>query len=87
MTTHTLAELEQTQDFIRRHIGPNAEQTQTMLNDIGAETVDDLINEIVPDDIRLTQLPAIEESKTEVQALSDLKAVASLNKVNDTYIG
>jgi len=87
MTTHTLAELEQTQDFIRRHIGPNAEQTQTMLNDIGAETVDDLINEIVPDDIRLSQLPAIEESKTEVQALSDLKAVASLNKVNDTYIG
>jgi glycine dehydrogenase len=87
MTTHTLAELEQTQDFIRRHIGPNAEQTQTMLNDIGAETVDDLINEIVPSDIRLSQLPAIEESKTEVQALSDLKAVASLNKVNDTYIG
>ena len=87
MTTQTLAELEQTQDFIRRHIGPNAEQTQAMLNDIGAETVDDLINEIVPADIRLSQLPAIEESKTEVKALADLKAVASLNKVNDTYIG
>ncbi|WP_353518922.1 aminomethyl-transferring glycine dehydrogenase [Thalassotalea sp. SU-HH00458] len=87
MTTQSLSELEQTQDFIRRHIGPNAEQTQAMLNDIGAESVDALINEIVPSDIRLANLPAIEESKTEVKALADLKAVASLNKVNDTYIG
>jgi glycine dehydrogenase len=87
MTTQSLAELEQTQDFIRRHIGPNAEQTQAMLNEIGAESVDALINEIVPSDIRLADLPAIEESKTEVQALADLKAVARLNKVNDTYIG
>ena len=83
----SLAQLEQTQDFIRRHIGPNAAQTKAMLNDIGAESVDALIDEIVPSDIRLADLPAIEESKTEVQALSDLKAVASLNKVNDTYIG
>ncbi|PAJ74097.1 glycine dehydrogenase (aminomethyl-transferring) [Pseudoalteromonas sp. NBT06-2] len=84
---NSLEQLEQKQDFIRRHIGPDAAQTQAMLNDIGAESVDALINEIVPADIRLADLPAIEESKTEVQALADLKAVASLNKVNDTYIG
>ena len=83
----TLHELEQTQDFIRRHIGPNEAQTQAMLNDMGAESVDALIDEIVPNSIRLPQLPAIEESKTEVKALADLKAVASLNKVNNTYIG
>lgn len=83
----SLAELEQTQNFIRRHIGPNAEQTQAMLKDIGAESVDALIDQIVPSDIRLADLPAIEESKTEVQALADLKKVASLNKVNETYIG
>ena len=91
MTTQSLApslvDLEQTQNFIRRHIGPNAQETQTMLNDIGAESVDALINEIVPSDIRLSQLPAIGESKTEVQALADLKAVASLNKINTSYIG
>ncbi|MBA6416784.1 aminomethyl-transferring glycine dehydrogenase [Colwellia sp. 6M3] len=83
----SLAELEQTQNFIRRHIGPNAEQTQAMLSDIGAESIDALIDQIVPSDIRLADLPAIEESKTEVQALADLKKVASLNKVNETYIG
>ena len=84
---NSLSELEQTQDFIRRHIGPSEAQTQAMLNDIGAESVDALIDEIVPSDIRLPDLPNIEESKTEAKALADLKAVARLNKVNDTYIG
>ena len=83
----SLAQLEQSQDFIRRHIGPSEAQTQAMLNDIGAESIDALIDEIVPNDIRLTELPAIGDSKTEVQALADLKVVANLNKVNTTYIG
>jgi len=83
----SLAQLEQTQDFIHRHIGPSATQTQAMLNDIGAESVDALIDEIVPNDIRLAELPNIGDSKTEVQALADLKTVASLNKVNTSYIG
>jgi len=83
----SLTQLEQTQDFIRRHIGPNEAQTQAMLNDIGAESVNALIDEIVPNDIRLTELPAIGTSKTEVQALIDLKAVANLNKINTSYIG
>ncbi|MEI6893812.1 MAG: aminomethyl-transferring glycine dehydrogenase [Colwellia sp.] len=83
----SLTQLEQTQDFIRRHIGPSEAQTQAMLADLGVESVDALIDEIVPSDIRLTGLPNIEESKTEVQALAELKAVASLNKINDSYIG
>ena len=87
MTTPSLFDLEQTQDFIRRHIGPDEAQTQAMLNDIGAESVDALIDEIVPSDIRLADLPNIEASKTEVKALSDLKEIASKNIVNDTYIG
>ena len=87
LSASSLSELEQTQDFIRRHIGPSEAQTKAMLTDIGVESVDALIDEIVPSDIRLTDLPNIEESKTEVKALADLKAVASLNKVNDTYIG
>ena len=83
----SLAELEQTQDFIRRHIGPSEVQTQAMINEMGVESVDTLIDEIVPSDIRLPQLPAIGDSKTEVKALADLKAVANLNKVNTSYIG
>ncbi|TRX54509.1 aminomethyl-transferring glycine dehydrogenase [Thalassomonas sp. M1454] len=87
MSTQSLTQLEQTEDFIRRHIGPSAEQTDAMLKEIGSDSVDALIDEIVPSDIRLANLPAIGESKTEVQALADLKAVASLNKVNTSHIG
>ncbi len=83
----SLTQLEQTQDFIRRHIGPSATQTQAMLNDLGADSVDALIDEIVPSNIRLSALPDIGESKTEVQALADLKAIANVNKVNTSYIG
>ena len=43
-----LSDLEQTQDFIRRHIGPDEAQTQAMLAEIGADSVDALIDEIVP---------------------------------------
>ena len=83
----TLNELEQSENFIRRHIGPSAEQTKVMLSDMGVDSVDALIDEIVPADIRLPNLPNIEESKTEAQALADLKKVASLNKVNSSNIG
>lgn len=83
----SLAELEQTHDFMRRHIGPNTEQTQAMLADLGVESVDALINDIVPSSIRLPELPNIGNSKTEVQALADLKAIASKNVVNNSYIG
>ena len=54
---NSLSELEQTQDFTRRHIGPSESQTQVMLNEIGAESIDALIDEIVPSDIRLADLP------------------------------
>ncbi|WOH39253.1 aminomethyl-transferring glycine dehydrogenase [Thalassotalea fonticola] len=87
MSTQTLSQLEQTQNFIRRHIGPNSEQTKAMLEEIGADSVDALIDEIVPANIRLADLPNIGDSKTEVKALSDLKAVASLNVVNQSNIG
>ena len=83
----SLYELEQTQDFIRRHIGPDEAQTAAMLADLGADSLDALIDEIVPSSIRLPELPAIEESKTEVKALKELKAIASQNVVNTSYIG
>jgi glycine dehydrogenase len=87
MSQLPLSQLEQTEDFIRRHIGPDEKQTQAMLADIGAESVDALIDEIVPANIRLSDLPNIEDSKTEAQALADLKQVAQLNKVYKSYIG
>jgi len=83
----SLTQLEQTDAFIARHIGPDIQQTKAMLSEMGAESIDALIDEIVPNNIRLSDLPSIGESKTEVQALADLKVIASKNQINTTYIG
>jgi glycine dehydrogenase len=75
----SLEQLEQKQDFIRRHIGPDAAQVSAML--------EELIEQTVPAGIRLQQGLAIGESRTEVETLSYLKSVASKNKVFKSYIG
>ena len=88
-STHaaSLFELEQTEDFIRRHIGPDESQTTAMLADLGVDSISTLIDDIIPEDIRLAELPALTNSKTEVTALAELKEIANKNVVNTSYIG
>jgi glycine dehydrogenase len=83
----SLEQLEQKQDFIRRHIGPDANQLSAMLADLGVSSVEEFMNETVPASIRLEQGLNIGESRTEVETLSYLKSVASKNKVFKSYIG
>ena len=85
--TRTLSDLEQTTDFTRRHIGPDAEQTQAMLADLGVNSLEDLITQTVPDSIRLDDALAMDDSLTEADALAYLRTLADQNKVNKTYIG
>ena len=42
-----------TNSFQRRHIGPNKNEQKQMLDAIGVDSLDQLINETVPNDIRL----------------------------------
>ncbi|NOU51496.1 aminomethyl-transferring glycine dehydrogenase [Pseudoalteromonas sp. JBTF-M23] len=83
----SLEQLEQKQDFIRRHIGPSPAQVTDMLNALGVSSVEELIGQTVPAAIRLEQGLNIGESRTEVETLSYLKSVASKNKVFKSYIG
>ncbi|MCF6459374.1 aminomethyl-transferring glycine dehydrogenase [Pseudoalteromonas sp. MMG024] len=83
----SLEQLEQKQDFIRRHIGPDANQMSAMLAELGVSSVEELMNETVPASIRLEQGLSIGESRTEVETLSYLKSVASKNKIFKSYIG
>lgn len=84
---NSLAELEQKQDFIRRHIGPGEAETKEMLAEVGAESLDDLMQQTVPDAIRLKQPLNLGDSETEIEALSHLKSVASKNKIMVSNIG
>ncbi|HTN44952.1 MAG TPA: aminomethyl-transferring glycine dehydrogenase [Flavipsychrobacter sp.] len=77
----------QQEEFIERHIGPNAQDTQKMLQTIGVNTMQELISRTVPQDIRwdreLNLPPAISES----DYLRELKEVSLKNKIFKTYIG
>ena len=43
-------------DFIRRHIGASDAQVKKMLTDLSLETLDDLVNEVVPETVSYTHL-------------------------------
>lgn len=79
--------LEFTDHFVNRHIGPDQSETTDMLKIIGIESLDKLIDETVPDQIRMKKPLAISKAKSEVEFLADLKKVAAKNKVFKSYIG
>ena len=85
--TRTLSQLENQNEFIARHIGPSPQQQEKMLQTIGAGSLPSLIDAIVPQDIRLPELPAVGEAITEQQALAELKTIAGRNKRFKSWIG
>ncbi|MGB0894668.1 MAG: aminomethyl-transferring glycine dehydrogenase [Parashewanella sp.] len=87
MSKQTLTQLEQHELFLSRHIGPDAEQQQQMLNFVGAESLDDLMEQIVPESIRLSRELTIGRSNNEAEGLDYLRSVAQKNQVFKSYIG
>ncbi|QSX34454.1 aminomethyl-transferring glycine dehydrogenase [Shewanella avicenniae] len=87
MTKQTLAQLEQHDLFIRRHIGADADQQQQMLNYVGADSLEDLTAQIVPEAIRLGRELALDDSCTEAAGTECLREIAAKNKVFKSYIG
>jgi glycine dehydrogenase len=87
VSSHSLAQLEQKEDFIRRHIGPTATQASEMLSCLGVSSMDELISQTVPESIRLDHPLSVGDSRTEVETLSYLKSVAQKNIINKSYIG
>ena len=83
----TLAQLEQKNAFVRRHIGPGEDEIQAMLASVGADSLDDLMAQTVPAAIQLDKPIEVGEGETEVNALAALKAVAGKNKINRSFIG
>jgi glycine dehydrogenase len=87
MTAPTLAALEQRDEFIHRHLGPNAEEQSAMLAAIGASTLDDLIVQTVPAGIRLPAPLPLEAPQREHEALARIKGIAAKNVVKKSLIG
>jgi len=77
----------QQHEFQSRHIGPSAEETESMLSTIGVNSIDELINRTIPSAIRLKEPLQTPGSVSEYEYLRNLKIVASKNKIFKTYIG
>jgi glycine dehydrogenase len=73
--------------FPNRHIGPNAGQTKQMLQLLGRPTLDTLIDEAVPKQIRLQQPLRLPAGRGEYEVLGGLKTIASQNQVFRSFIG
>ncbi len=73
--------------FVDRHIGVNEEDIEHMLNVIGVDSLETLINETVPPQIRLKDKLKLDESVTEYRFIENLKKLAKMNKVFKSYIG
>ncbi len=83
----SLSALEQHDEFIARHIGPDAAETAAMLAAVGAASLDELIGQTLPASIRLAQPLAIPAPLREHEALAKLKAIAAKNAVMKSLIG
>ncbi len=86
-TTPALSELENTNEFIARHIGPTAEEQARMLEALGVFDLGTLMAEIVPASIRRQSPMQLPPAIGEAQALAELKAIAQKNRVLKSFIG
>jgi len=83
----SLSQLFNHQEFIERHIGPCEAEKAEMLSYVGASSLEDLVAQTVPANIRFNRALDIPPAQREADALADLKAVASKNVVNKSFIG
>lgn len=76
-----------TDAFALRHIGPREADLQHMFKAIGVESIDQLIYETLPDDIRLKAPLNLEPAMTEYEYMSHIQQLGNKNKIFRSYIG
>src|SRR5262252_3704127 len=90
MTTHareiTAATVDAT-SFVPRHIGPSATEIRAMLDLLGYDSLDSLIDATVPSKIRLNRPLAIHAPMSEHEALSSLRETIRRNQIARSYLG
>jgi glycine dehydrogenase len=74
-------------NFKERHIGSNADDIQQMLAVLGISSLDALIDQTVPQSIRLSRPLKLPEALSEYAALTKLKEIALKNQVFRSFIG
>lgn len=73
--------------FLPRHIGPNADEIQQMLDFLGFSTLEALIDTTVPPGIRLGRSLQLPPARSEYAALKQLQEIAAQNQIFRSFIG
>lgn len=76
-----------TDAFALRHIGPRETDLQHMLQTIGVESIEQLVYETLPDDIRLKAPLNLDPAMTEYEFSNHILQLGNKNKLFKTYIG
>ncbi|MGY5851644.1 aminomethyl-transferring glycine dehydrogenase [Salegentibacter sp. F14] len=76
-----------TDSFALRHIGPKESNLQDMLQTIGVDSLEQLIYETIPDDIRLKSPLNLPPALSEHQYAEHIGKIAAKNKIFKSYIG
>jgi len=71
------ARLDPTDAFIPRHIGPGHADQASMLAAIGAPSLDALIEQVVPANIRMTRDLDLPGPRDEADVLAEMKSIAA----------
>lgn len=76
-----------TDSFVLRHLGPSRNEVAEMLDSIGVSSLDELIYNTIPDDIRLKKVLNLPEAMSENEFASHIQKLGNKNKQFKSYIG
>jgi len=83
----SLTELQHSDRFEQRHLGPREDEQQAMLQFLGLDSLDALVDAVVPADIRRHDEMGIGEALSEQESLARLKEMAARNRLLKSCIG
>lgn len=76
-----------TNNFVNRHNGPSKNDVAHMLDRMGLDSVNQLIDETIPENIRLKGDLNIDKGLSEYEYLKHIRGLSQKNKVFKSYIG
>ncbi|MCD4735777.1 MAG: glycine dehydrogenase (aminomethyl-transferring), partial [Bacteroidales bacterium] len=76
-----------TNDFIKRHLGPGEDEISEMLKKTGVSSLDELIDQTIPESIKLKRKLDLPPGMNEYEYLNHIRGLASKNRLHNSYIG
>ncbi len=76
-----------TDSFVLRHVGPRQSEVNSMLQKIGVNSINELIDQTIPSHIRLRKPLNLSKALDESEFVTHIKSLSAKNKQFDTYIG